>query len=85
MRNCLDLTNRVAVVIGSTSGIGRALAVGLAEHGANVVPTGRRPDRIAEVCRDIEAVGMCTFVSCCVVGARPTFLTYDDVYLLRGY
>lgn len=57
MRNLMDLSGRVAVVIGSTSGLGRSLAVGLAEHGATVVPAGRRTDLLAEVCRDIEAAG----------------------------
>ena len=37
--NELSIEDRVAVVIGGTSGIGRALAVGLARHGANVVAT----------------------------------------------
>jgi NAD(P)-dependent dehydrogenase (short-subunit alcohol dehydrogenase family) len=53
----LDLTNRTAVVIGATSGIGRAIALGLADAGADVVPTGRR-DRLAkEAAREIEARG----------------------------
>ena len=51
------ITGRVAVVIGATSGLGRALAIGLAEHGATVVPAGRRQDRLAEVCRELEAAG----------------------------
>jgi NAD(P)-dependent dehydrogenase (short-subunit alcohol dehydrogenase family) len=38
----LDLNGKTAVVIGGTSGIGLALAKGLAQAGANVVPTGRR-------------------------------------------
>jgi NAD(P)-dependent dehydrogenase (short-subunit alcohol dehydrogenase family) len=57
MANILDLSKRVAVVIGGTSGLGRAIAVGLAEHGADVVPTGRRSSNVDEVCRQIEATG----------------------------
>ena len=53
----MDLTGRVAVVAGGTSGIGRALAIGLAEAGADVVPTGRREDAIASVAAEIEALG----------------------------
>jgi NAD(P)-dependent dehydrogenase (short-subunit alcohol dehydrogenase family) len=60
MRNLLDLTGRVAVVIGGTSGIGRAIAIGLAEHGVHVVPTGRRQRELEEVCHDIEALGVRT-------------------------
>src|ERR1700674_3284112 len=53
----LDLTNRTAVVIGATSGIGRAIALGLADDGADVVPTGRRAKLAKEVARDVEARG----------------------------
>jgi NAD(P)-dependent dehydrogenase (short-subunit alcohol dehydrogenase family) len=55
--NYFDLSNRVAVVMGGTSGIGRAIATGLAAHGANVVPTGRRMENINEVCSEIEKMG----------------------------
>ncbi len=58
MPTCFDLSGRVAVVIGATSGIGRAIAVGLAQHGAHVVPTGRRQDYVDAVCREIEAAGV---------------------------
>ena len=44
----LDLTGKTAIVIGGTSGIGLALANGLAEAGANVVPTGRRENLVTE-------------------------------------
>ncbi len=60
MPNLFALTNRVAVVIGATSGIGRAVAIGLAEHGAHVVPTGRRQQQLEEVCHEIEASGVRT-------------------------
>ena len=50
-----DLSNRVAVVIGATSGLGRAIAVGLAQHGADVVPTGRRHDAVKAVCEEVRS------------------------------
>ena len=53
----LDLTGRVAVVIGGTSGIGRALAHGLAEAGADVVATSRRADQVEATAKEIEQRG----------------------------
>ena len=53
----LDLTGRIAVVIGATSGIGKAIALGLADAGADVVATGRRAQLAAEAAREIEARG----------------------------
>lgn len=55
--NITDLTGRVAVVIGGTSGLGRAIANGLARSGAHVVPTGRRAELLEEVCAEVEARG----------------------------
>ena len=52
-----DLTGRVAVVIGGTSGIGRAMALGLAEAGADVVSVGRRAELVDQVAAAIEALG----------------------------
>jgi NAD(P)-dependent dehydrogenase (short-subunit alcohol dehydrogenase family) len=49
MKANFDLTGRVAVVIGATSGLGRTLADGLAAHGATVVPTGRRAELACDV------------------------------------
>jgi len=53
----LELTNRVAVVVGATSGIGKAIALGLADAGASVVPTGRRSNLVHEAVREVEARG----------------------------
>ena len=52
-----DLSGRVAVVMGGTSGIGRALALGLAEAGADVVASGRREPLVNEVAGEIESLG----------------------------
>jgi NAD(P)-dependent dehydrogenase (short-subunit alcohol dehydrogenase family) len=52
-----ELKNRVAVVMGGTSGIGRAIAIGLAEAGADVVATGRRQALVDQVSNEIETFG----------------------------
>ena len=53
----LELNGRVAVVIGGTSGIGRAIAHGLAEAGADVVPTSRRMEQVEAAATEIEERG----------------------------
>lgn len=57
MLQSLTLTGRVAVVIGGTSGLGRAIALGLAEAGADVVPTGRRQVLVDSACVEIRGIG----------------------------
>jgi NAD(P)-dependent dehydrogenase (short-subunit alcohol dehydrogenase family) len=53
----LSLDGRVAVVIGGTTGIGRTLALGLAEAGADVVATSRRVEQVEETAAALEAKG----------------------------
>ena len=53
----LDLAGKVAVVIGGTSGIGRAIAHGLAEARADVVPTSRRAEQVEAGAKEIEERG----------------------------
>ena len=52
-----DLKGKSAVVVGGTSGIGLAMAIGLAEAGADVVATSRRAEQVDEAAKSIEAVG----------------------------
>ena len=53
----LELNGKVAVVIGGTSGIGRAIAHGLAEAGADVIPTSRRGEHVDAAAQEIEERG----------------------------
>jgi NAD(P)-dependent dehydrogenase (short-subunit alcohol dehydrogenase family) len=53
----LDLDGKVAVVIGGSSGIGRTLARGLAEAGADVVASARRIELVNEIAGEIETLG----------------------------
>jgi NAD(P)-dependent dehydrogenase (short-subunit alcohol dehydrogenase family) len=53
----LSLEGRTAVVTGGTSGIGRALSLGLADAGANVVATARRQSEVDQTASEVEARG----------------------------
>ncbi|HST11715.1 MAG TPA: SDR family oxidoreductase [Terriglobales bacterium] len=63
----LDLKDKNAVVIGGTSGIGLALAKGLAEAGANVVPTGRREAEARAAAAAVEGLGRKSLTVTCDV------------------
>src|SRR5438067_1027701 len=63
----LDLTNKTAVVIGGTSGIGLALVRGLAQAGANVVPSGRRSEQVRGAAAEVTGLGRRSVVQTCDV------------------
>ena len=63
----LELKNKIAVVIGGTSGIGLALTRGLAQAGADVVPTGRREKEVRSAVAEVEALGRRSLAQTCDV------------------
>lgn len=73
-----DLSGRVAVVMGGTSGIGRAIAIGLAESGADVVSTGRREQNVGEVATEIENLGRRSLRLTVDAGDRASIDTLRD-------
>lgn len=74
----LDLGARTAVVIGGTSGIGLALAKGLAEAGANVIPSGRRWDRVESAVAAIRETGRRSLAVTCDVTNRASIQMLHD-------
>lgn len=56
-KTSFNLTNKIILVIGGTSGLGHALSLEYAEYGANVVATGRRKDKCKQVYEDILSTG----------------------------
>jgi NAD(P)-dependent dehydrogenase (short-subunit alcohol dehydrogenase family) len=52
-----DLTNKVAVIIGASEGIGRDIAIGLAEAGSDLIICSRREDKLLDVKEAIEKTG----------------------------
>jgi NAD(P)-dependent dehydrogenase (short-subunit alcohol dehydrogenase family) len=73
-----DLSGRAAVVVGGTTGIGRALALGLAAAGADVVATARRADKVDEVASAIEALGRRTLRETADVGEPASLARVRD-------
>jgi NAD(P)-dependent dehydrogenase (short-subunit alcohol dehydrogenase family) len=57
MESRFDLGGRVAVITGGGTGIGRGTALVLAQHGADVVLAGRRPDPLESTAKEIMALG----------------------------
>ena len=66
----LDLAGKVAVVVGGSSGIGRVIALGLAEGGADVVSSARRMELVNSLANEIEALGRKTLRVTCDVADR---------------
>ena len=81
MSSLFDLSGRVAVVVGATSGLGRAIAIGLAQHGADVVPSGRRKELVESACKEIEATGRRTLVQTADVQDRKSIDALRDAVL----
>ena len=80
-RSLFDLSGKTALVIGGTSGIGRVLALGLAEAGADVVATGRRENLVAEVAAEIESRGRRTLRAACDVGDDQSLAAFHDAVM----
>jgi NAD(P)-dependent dehydrogenase (short-subunit alcohol dehydrogenase family) len=79
----LSLEGKIAVITGGTSGIGRALSLGLAEAGANVIATARRQQQVDETAVEIEKIGRETLRLTSDVGDRASLEAVLDAILRR--
>jgi NAD(P)-dependent dehydrogenase (short-subunit alcohol dehydrogenase family) len=79
--NLFDLTGRVAVVLGGTTGLGHAIALGLAEAGADVVASSRRAEQVEKTAGEIRALGRSTLALTSDVQKRETIQALHDAVL----
>ncbi len=73
-----DLTGRVAVITGSSRGIGRSIALRMAQHGARVVVSSRKAEACEKVAGEIKAAGGDALVVPCNVSDKAQLQTLVD-------
>lgn len=79
-KNIFDLTGKVALVTGASSGLGVQFAKALANQGANVAISARRVDRLEQVKKEIEEMGVrCLAVACDVSDSKQITAMVDAV------
>ena len=76
-----DLSGRVAVVMGGTTGLGHAISVGLAEAGADVVASSRRLEQVERAAKKIEALGRQTLRVTSDVADRASVQALHDAVM----
>jgi NAD(P)-dependent dehydrogenase (short-subunit alcohol dehydrogenase family) len=78
MKHLFDLTGKVAIVTGSTKGIGKAIAQALAAHGARVVVSSRKADAVEAVTKEIRSAGGTAIGLPCNVGRKEELADLVD-------
>ena len=66
--NVIDMTGKTALITGGSRGLGRAMALGFAEAGANVAIASRKIESCRQTVTEIEAYGVKGFAQACHVG-----------------
>ena len=78
MSNLFDLTGKVSIVTGGNGGIGRGIAIALAEHGSDIVIAARNQEKIENVVKEILSMGRrCIGVQCDVLERKDIIKTVD--------
>lgn len=78
MSQLFDLSGKSAIVTGSSKGIGRAIALRLAEHGAKVTVSSRKQDGCDAVTNEITAKGGQAFTKTCNIGRKEELQALVD-------
>jgi NAD(P)-dependent dehydrogenase (short-subunit alcohol dehydrogenase family) len=68
----INLQGKIAVVVGGTSGIGRAITLGFADAGAAVIASGRSKEKVDSVAAELEAKNSSTLRVTCDISSRAS-------------
>ena len=81
-QSLFDLSGKVAVVVGGTTGIGHSLSLGLADAGADVIASSRRTDEVDSTAAELEAKGRRTLRIPSDVKNRESLVNLRDAVLI---
>jgi len=82
-KNLFDLTGRVAIITGGGVGLGRQMAEGLAEMGANLVLCGRKKERCEKAAEELQALGIAALGMGCDVTSPESIQQVVDATIAR--
>ena len=80
-KELFDLTGRVAIVTGGSIGLGRQMAAGLAEMGANLVLCARKAERCQQAAEEVRQLGVKAIAAACDVKSQASIQAVVDAAL----
>src|SRR5271165_5770444 len=80
-KSLFDLTGKIAVVVGGTTGIGHSLSLGLADAGADVIASSRRTEEVERTAAEIEVRGRRTLRLTSDVKNRDSLVSLREAVL----
>jgi NAD(P)-dependent dehydrogenase (short-subunit alcohol dehydrogenase family) len=83
VKQLFDLTGRVAIISGGSMGLGRQMAEGLAEMGANLVLCARKKERCEEAAESLRTLGVQTLALGCDVKDKAAIQQVVDTTLAK--
>ena len=83
VKQLFDLTGRVAIITGGSIGLGRQMAEGLAEMGANVVLCARKKERCRQAAEELQQLGVQTMALACDVKSAASIQEMVDATLAQ--
>jgi gluconate 5-dehydrogenase len=81
VKELFDLTGRVAIVTGGSIGLGRQMAAGLAEMGANLVLCARKAERCQQAAEEVRQLGVKAIAAACDVKSQASIQGVVDAAL----